>query len=261
MRNLFAFLYTCLLLASASSLFAQVEPSSSEGKLLAEPERKGLVYNKEWSLGGGINTNGWHLNFTTGRLRNYYFTRTYTFEFVEITHPKERRDNNPYSSAGSKPFIYGKQNSFFVLRAGLFGGKRYLTDKAKKKGIAVGYNYSVGPCLGLLKPYYLDMRVGSENDIRAVRYDENNPDQFLLNFNIVGPSSFGVGLGELSPLVGGFGKIGVLFDWGAFDEMVKDLEIGLAADIFYKKVPIMVTEQNTGIFLNLYVALHLGKRR
>ena len=42
-----------------------------------------------------------------------------------------------------------------MLRVGM-GAKRYFSEKAKRKGIAIGINYQAGVSLGLLKPYYLD---------------------------------------------------------------------------------------------------------
>jgi hypothetical protein len=51
-------------------------------------------------------------------------------------------------------------------------------------------------------------------------------------------------------------------DWGAFDEMVKALEIGVAVDVFGQKAPIFVSEEiNNRVFINFFVNLQLGKRR
>ena len=51
-------------------------------------------------------------------------------------------------------------------------------------------------------------------------------------------------------------------DWGAFDEMVKALEIGLMVDVFSKKAPIFVSgEQNKQIFFNFFINFQFGKRR
>jgi len=43
--------------------------------------------------------------------------------------------------------------------------------------------------------------------------------------------------------------------------MVKALEIGIMFDIFFKKVPIMVIDNNQPFFLNGYIILQLGKRK
>ena len=53
-----------------------------------------------------------------------------------------------------KEFKFGKQNSVFIIRAGK-GFKRYLSDKARRKGGHFVYNLEAGPAIALLKPYYL----------------------------------------------------------------------------------------------------------
>ena len=76
--------------------------------------------------------------------------------------------------------------------------------------------------------------------------------------------SFVKGFNELSVVPGGQFKVAVHLDWGAFDEFIRALEIGVMGDIFFKEMPIMVDEEfseNRPYFINLFVALQLGKRR
>jgi hypothetical protein len=53
----------------------------------------------------------------------------------------------------------------------------------------------------------------------------------------------------------------VHLDWGAFDEFLRALEVGIQLDIYPKKLPIMVNSENRPYFMNLYVSLQLGKRK
>jgi hypothetical protein len=78
---------------------------------------------------------------------------------------------------------------------------------------------------------------------------------------VLGASPFTRGLGELSLLPGGNASIAYHMDWGAFDEMVKALEIGLMADVFVKKAAILVSDYNQQVFFNFFVNLQFGKRR
>jgi hypothetical protein len=51
-------------------------------------------------------------------------------------------------------------------------------------------------------------------------------------------------------------------DWGAYDEMVKALEIGFFVDFFLKKASIFVSdEQNKNVFMGFFVNVQFGKRR
>jgi len=255
----------------ASALWAQGTFQPRE--LADEDSNVGIVYEKEFAVDLRLHTNGWAIGGNIGQLKTYYLTRFYHFEFGEIKHPKEYRSNNdasvPSFTRTSRSFIYGKQNNFLVLRAGI-GEKRYFSEKAKEKGVAVGMTYLAGPALGLLKPYYLEVirQVDNNFDPRTVpmRYSEENASLFLDNSRISGASGFGKGWSEISPRLGVHGKVAVHFDWGAFDEVVKAVEAGLMFDLFFQDVEIMVENENLPnvknrpYFINLFLNVQLGKR-
>ncbi len=227
----------------------------------------GVIYNTETTFNFKLGTNktmSAALEF--GKLQTYYRTRFYHFGVGELRHIKEQRQSvAPTASRSFRPFVYGKQNNLLVARVG-WGTKRYYSEKAKKKGVAIGTSYTFGPTLGLLKPYYLALRRTSGTDAQGrvshEKYSEENKDLFLNNStHILGASGFSRGVKELSLLPGGNASIALHFDWGAFDEVVKALEIGIQADIFLKKAPILVTEENNQAFFNFFVNLQFGKRK
>jgi hypothetical protein len=227
----------------------------------------GFIYNKESTLNLKVHTNkGLSVGFERGRLRTYYKTTFFQVNVGEIKHPKEHRQGaDPTLNRAFRPYIFGKQNNLFVARSG-WGLKRYYSEKAKHKGVALGIAYSIGPSLGILKPYYLALRRSSiENpgQSRAVheRYSEDNKSLFLDNTRILGASPFTKGFKNLNFLPGGNASFAVHMDWGAFDEYVKALEIGVMVDAFAKKVPILVSNENSPLFLNFFVNLQFGKRK
>lgn len=236
-------------------------------------EAKGIVYNKELSFNFKLHTNGYSFGVDIGQLKTYYLTRYYSIEIGELKHPKEFRQSfdfrSPSTNRISRAFIFGKENSFIPLRLG-FGEKRYLSEKAKRKGLAIGMSYAAGPSVGLLKPYYLDLLrfadSGGDPFVRSERFSEENADYFLNTNNIYGSSGFAKGLDEISILPGAHAKFAIHFDWGAFDEFVKALDAGVMVDFYFKRVPIMVdspivtNSENQSIFFNLYLNLQLGKR-
>ncbi|MDX1943700.1 MAG: hypothetical protein SFU99_24245 [Saprospiraceae bacterium] len=237
-------------------------------------ENKGIVYNKEFSVNFKLHTNGYALGVDIGSLQTYYITRFWTFEIGELKHPKEFRQGfdsrSSYTNRIARAFIFGKENTFIPLRVG-FGEKRYLSEKAKRRGLAIGMSYAIGGSLGLLKPYYLDIVRypdvgGGDPFVRSERYSEENAEFFLNTSRIYGSSGFAKGLDEISFLPGAHGKFAIHFDWGAFDEFVKALDAGVMVDFYFKDVPIMVESprvanaENTPIFINLYLNLQLGKR-
>lgn len=245
------------------------------GKNYYDEGPAGIVYQKETTFDIKLHTNGLiALGFNSGKLKTYYQTRFWNIELGELKHHKEYRQSfdfrAPAANSIARSFIFGKQNNFYVLRGG-FGEKRYLSDKAKRKGVALGVVYSGGPSLGILKPYYLELirtdpDGGNNFYIRSEKYSPGNEDLFLDISRIYGSSGFTKGLGQLSVVPGLNFRAALHFDWGAYDEFVKALEAGIMADFYFKKIPIMVESpsvpnaENRAFFINLYLTLQLGKR-
>ncbi|GEM_PF-106846 len=226
----------------------------------------GIIYNRETVFNLKLTTNrGYSPGLEFGRLRTYYKTTFYHISFGEVKHPKEfRQSADPQVGRSFRPFVYGKQNNLLLVRGG-WGVKRYFSEKAKQKGVAMGMSYSFGPTLGLLKPYYLAVRQEIDQSGRSraslEKYSDANAEVFLDNTKILGAAPFTKGLGEVSPRLGGNVALALHMDWGAFDEFVKALEIGIMADIFPTKMPILVSSQNKQTFFNFFINLQLGKRR
>jgi hypothetical protein len=254
-------IYVLPLLFFSFALSAQeiVQPKQLDGD-------KGIIYNEEFALGLRIHTHGFAVGFSLGKLKTYYLTKYLHFEIGELKHPKEIRQSfdTPSTLNGriSRAFKYGKQNNLYVVR-GAMGAKRYFSEKAKHKGVAVGISYEAGASLGLLKPYYLELRGGDGNYSISTKYSEDTAERFLDIWQIHGSSGWTKGIGEISLLPGLNGKFAVHFDWGAFDEYVKSLEAGIMVDVFTRKAPIMVevnNVENRPFFLNLFLHLQFGKR-
>jgi hypothetical protein len=242
------------LLLSSLSVFAQ-----STAKPL-----KGIIYKRETAYNLKVSTNrGLIFGVEKGKLRAYDLTTFYHLSLGEIHHPKEVRQSAPPQTR-YRSFVYGKQNSLFALRAG-WGKKKYFSEKAKVKGVAVGMSYSLGPTLGLLKPYYLALtRFNPDNplnySIRFEKYSENNADVFLSNSRILGAAPFTKGLTEIGLLPGANASLAFQLDWGAFDQRVRALQLGVMLDVFPNNTPLLVGERNTPLFFNFFANLQFGKR-
>ena len=266
MKRFYLVLILCLSVLGAGMAQGTFQPKQ------LDDDQKGIIYNKELAFDLRLHTNGLALGVNFGTLKTYYLTRFFHFGLGELKHHKENRSNLDRSNTNgriSRPFIYGKQNNLFALRAGI-GEKRYFSEKAKRKGVAVGLSYEAGATLGMIKPYYLEV-LASENNTSpfasstiSVKYSESTHDDFLDPWNIFGSSGWTKGLGEMSIAPGGHAQVAIHVDWGAFDEYVKALEAGIMVDVFFQKIPIMVEleeVENRPFFLNLFLNLQLGKRR
>ena len=254
-----------LVIILSATTFTQAQKINKERKKFRED--KGVTYEKEFGVDIRPHTNGFAIAGNYGIIKTYYKTQVFQFEITELRHPREVRQsfdffNTPLGNT-SRSFVFGKQNSFYALHLG-YGGKRYFSEKANRKGVAIGMTYSIGPSLGITKPYYLQLRRFEQNpiDYSVVneKYSPENASEFLNINSIFGGAGFSYGLDELSVMPGGHAKIGLHLDWGAFDEFIKAIEAGITVDVYPKKIALMVTEDNPSIFLNFYIAVQLGKR-
>ena len=235
-----------------------------------DTEWKGIVYRNETTGNITLHTNGYSIAYNTGKIKTYYKTNYYHFELGYMTDPREQKQNRNVQisfSRVSQSFKFGKQNYMYALRAGK-GTKRLITDKAKRKGVAIGYNYEAGPSIAILRPYYLELIYNFEengnyyNELRVEKYSEDNAAKFLDYNSVFGGASGG--WSELSLVPGVQGKLGLFFSLGAFDEYSKSLEIGIMGDFYIRKIPIMVETESISskpYFVNFYLSLEFGKRK
>ncbi|MDF1697764.1 MAG: hypothetical protein P1U56_18095 [Saprospiraceae bacterium] len=232
---------------------------------------KGIVYRKERAFEARLHTHGGLIGMNFGEIKTYYKTNYFHISLGYLKDPRESRQNRNLSFSfpeRSKSFAFGKQNSVINLRGGL-GSKRFLSEKAKRKGIAIGYDYQVGPSIAILKPYYLELLYSVENGgvtdrvLRTERYTPENAEKFTTYNDVFGGAGYFTGFGELTVVPGIQAQLGLFFSMGAFDKYVKALELGMMVDVYSKKLPIMIeTEEisNKPYFFNFYIKFLLGKR-
>jgi len=171
---------------------------------------KGILYQKESGVNARIYTNGFSFGYQIGKIVKYNLSQYYFAEFGELKDPIETRQQKNISLSGPRGtfrgFIFGKQNNFYPLRLGV-GEKRFLSEKGKRKGLAMGVSYEGGATLGLLKPYYLILRHTSDNpgnftSIRSEKYSLENAHRFLNWDDVFGADKLTKGLDELSIIPG-----------------------------------------------------------
>lgn len=234
---------------------------------------RGIIYDHELNFSFAIATpRNIFLGVRSGKLITYDKLKYWSATFGSIRHSRERRENpdriNPSTNRVSRAYTLGKINQLYALRIG-FGMRKYLSEKASQRGVAVGYSYEVGPSLGLLKPYYIEYITGEPgegNGIADIRYDGENLNQFLNQDRIFGASTWTVGLDELAFRPGIHAKAAAHFGFGAFDEVSKSLEVGLMADYFLGNTDLMLESDltpgvsNSPLFLSLFLNVQFGKR-
>ncbi len=242
-RNTFT---VVLLLAFISSAFGQGgSPSVGEGTVL---------YKKELAGGIILHTNGWGGLFKLGRHKTAHLRTEWVFQAANMKHPKELKTFNP-NYENSKGYIYGKEHSFFVFRT-TWGQRHVLFDKMRNRGVEFGFNYAIGPVLGLTKPIYLEIGYPGIPYVTVERY--NSEEHFI--DNIAGKAPGVKGLNELKPRPGVHARFGLHFEYANAKDRLKGLEAGVALDAYPDEVPIMALIANKQMFFTFYINLLYGKK-
>lgn len=261
----------CLLIFCITTIFHTLYGQKSFQPKQVDFDWKGIIYRNEVTGNATLHTNGFSFAYNKGKIKTYYKTNYYHIELGYLSDPREQKQNRNIQHSFNKvsqSFKFGKQNSLYILRAGK-GSKRLITDKAKRKGVAIGYNYEAGPSIAILRPYYLEIVYNVEkdgqffNEIRTEKYTKDNAAKFLDYNSVLGSASGNLGWSDLSIVPGLQAKVGLFFSLGAFDEYAKSLEIGVMGDFYIKKIPIMVETEAISAkpyFLNFYATLEFGKR-
>lgn len=258
LKKYFSFVF---LFSFCLGAFAQEKVIREEDKhLLSEDSDKEILLKQEASGGLILHSNGWGLNFRRGTHVTAKRKRIWEVEVVSMKHPKEFKSVNPYFE-NSKGYVYGKQNSFLVMRGG-YGHQNVIYHKENRKGggVEVRYHYYGGASLGFTKPVYLEILTPTNIPFEfTLTTEKYNPDEHYID-NIYGKAPFAKGLDEIKVIPGIYLKSGVSFDYASRQDNIRSLEAGVVVDGYYKKVPIMALTENKQFFLSFYVSLHFGAR-
>jgi hypothetical protein len=249
--------FTCLIVSLG--IFVVESRAQQTPPLLPEDDR--LVYSKEIGGGVDIHSRGWGALFRYSRLTSGFKKITFESELVKMKHPKEIKVVNPYFE-DAKSYVYGKKNSFFVLRTGL-GSQTLIFDRAPKDGVEINFVYTGGFAAGFTKPIYLDILVETNTQyVYQLKSEKYNEEEHFPN-NIYGYSGFTKGFDELKFHPGIYLKTGLNFDWASQDDVIKSLEVGALFDAYTHQIPIMAPFENLKnkqTFLCFYANVILGKK-
>jgi len=231
----------------------KTEEQRRRNTLLKQNEEGVLVFAKHIAGGVQLRTNGYGAFLELGRSRSARWTNLYLFELTEIKHRKEEKSSS--GSVFSNSFVYGKINNFYQAKLG-FGQQYVFGQKGNKNGVAVLGIVQGGLSIGLLKPYYVQERSGTD-----IKYDSKDSLLFLTPTEIVGGSGFTKGWNELKVKPGIYAKAALRFDFGRYNESIQALEIGLSLDYYASKIPQLAYSPPGNLFFQGHVAFVFGKRK
>lgn len=259
MRILFFFI---LLNAFALSSIAQNEINSRKVakqervEILAQQEEEGIMaFRKSSIFGIKLNTDGYGAFYEFGRTQSVRKALLFQFEIDVQKHPKEEKTQYQYSY---NPYIFGKENFVYPLKFNV-QQQILLGNKTNKNGVSVTGNYGGGISLALLRPYYVQVFEG--NSIKYIKYNSRDSLTFIDPSQVVGGPVLSKGWNEITVTPGLNAKTGLRFDYGAYNELVSALEVGVSAQYYLKGLPEMVYNKPEQFFFNAYVTILFGKRK
>lgn len=231
-------------------------------KLQKEAEEGAIIFNKQSTFHITLRSDGYGIGYEHGKFKTATKTNLWWFNLAERKHPKEEKLVVSYANGeqAGNPYIFGKINNFYLFNLG-FGQQKLLGGKSSKNGIAISAIYGGGLSIGMLKPYYLEVD-DSAGGKELIKYQTNNDPRFLdAQTSIYGAAPFGKGFGEIKFVPGIFAKGALRFEYGRFNDIVSALEIGISAEYYTQKMPILLLQKDKSFFLNGHISLIFGSRR
>lgn len=218
-------------------------------------------YTKEFIWGINKNTNGgliggFVMKFSSAISETQF--RTIGFELMNVKHPKEHRRN----SAAGNPFIYGKSNYLYAIRA-QYGRDFILFKKAPQQGVQINASLAAGPTIGIIAPYYVKVGDGAAvpfgYDPKTVGAGKT-PTLYSYQ-SITGTGHLFQGLGQSKIKPGVNIKASLTFEMGAFKSNVTGFEIGSMVEAYAGSVELMPAENDKSMFLSAFITLFYGHRK
>ena len=241
----------------------KAEKREKINQLVKQEEEGALIFDKQSAFGIKFNTDGWGIFYEKGKYKTITKTSLWWIEFGERKSKKEENVPTQSSNQGFiviSSYIYGKQNNFYQLKLG-FGQQKLIGGKGNKNGIAVSAIYGGGFSAGLLKPYYIEIQNPTTGARQSIKYSTETEKFFLDPTVILGKGALGKGFNEMQFVPGVHIRTALRFDYGKYNEVLSAIEIGLNAEFYSKKMPIVLLNEEKNFFFNAYAAITFGKRK
>ena len=248
------------------------EKKERVNQLIKQEEEGALIFQKQSTFGINLNSDGLGFTYEHGKYKTITKTNLWWLSLGERKDPKQFKQSNTFATSGGggvgivffgNSYVYGKQNNFYYLRAGI-GQQRIIGGKGNKNGVAVSAIYGGGLTLGMLKPYYVQVSssTGSGTGTKDIKYSDTTATVFLDPTAIIGGSGFGKGVNEIKFVPGVSVRAALRFDYGKYNETINAIEVGINAEYYSQAMPILVGVNDAKkFFFNGYITINFGRRK
>lgn len=214
-------------------------------------------YNSEFVWGINKNTAGGLIGGFTFRKSRKIGENLFESVGLEIMNVKHNQESQVRTFTGSS-FIYAKTNYLYSFRF-QYGRELILFKKAPQQGVEIKLISAIGPSIGLLAPYYIEIATDANNfgNTKRVPYD---PYVHSVE-KIAGTGYLFQGVQDSKVRVGANLKAGLSFELGTLKSSVTGVEIGALLDAYTEKIDLMAGVENKSIFPTAYITIFYGTRR
>ena len=211
-------------------------------------------YTEEFIYGIKKSTNGGLISGVIGKWGkavNPKLFRTIGLEIVNVKHPKERR----FSTGAGGSYIVGKSNYLYAIRT-QYGYDKILFKKASQQGVQINAVAAIGPTIGLLVPYYVEVQAGQGSI--SIPFDPEDQGTNILRSGAVFD---GLSQAKIKP---GLNLKGALsFEFGTFKNSISGFEVGFMVEAYPSEIKLISAQEvnNRSVFTSVYISLIYGSRR
>ncbi|MEN7550193.1 hypothetical protein AAG747_19895 [Rapidithrix thailandica] len=244
----YRYLIAAILLLFTSLAHAQYRDTEEDEFMYKSEFVGGINFNTIGGLIGGV-------YFKYARALTPKMLHSFSLEIVNVKHPKEERYQNILTGG---TFIPGKKNYLYGLRP-QYGREFILFKKARERGVQVDFITAIGPTLGVVAPYLIEIEEDMGGGIRRVRVVPNSGN--IQNARILGTGSFFESLSKSKIQWGTSLKLAMSFEFGAFKSNVTGVEAGFMLDKYFDEIEIMEFAKNRSVYTSAFLTIYFGVRK
>jgi hypothetical protein len=214
-------------------------------------------YQSEFTWGINKNTSGGLIGgffFKKARKLNEKVLETFGLEIMNVKHPQEARRT---ASTGNL-FIYGKSNYLYAFRF-QYGRDIILFKKAPQQGVEIKAVFAIGPTIGVVAPYYVQINNGNNYDVSL--YQQYDPKTVPDATQIAGTGRLFQGIGDSKIVPGGNLKAALNFELGTVKSQVTGFEAGFLLDAYTQTIVMVPTAKNYSVYPTLFISIFYGGRK
>ncbi len=230
---------------------------SQDAETVESVQGRSVFYRYSGALGVAVHTQGIKITYQKAVYENIYGRKFWEIEFSTLKDIKQARVNSYFGN--TKHYYYGKLNNFNSLRLA-YGIQKNVSEQGTKGAVNFFYKASAGVSIGILKPIYLQI-VKNDSTVKSPTKEIEKYDIQKHNAsNIWGRAGMFTGIlgTKIYPGIHLNAALGMNFT--SQPDNIREVVVGIQADLFYKKIPIMATYTTPPYFFTIYLQTYFGKK-